>query len=157
MPKVIEAEYFDKGGEGVAYHDLSSGNSGGQLRNSENVDITSSTGATLSPGGQYVIGNFQNGRPDDAMIHAIARAAAWKLALFDRNPKGRIAVISTGSDKFRAGQRVVLPVMDGHRNTNDTDCPGVHLYRELDQIRALTAHRIGRFDPKEVKKLKAQI
>ena len=68
-----------------------------------------------------------------------------------------VAVISTGSDKFRAGQRVVLPVMDGHRNTNDTDCPGIHLYRELDQIRALTAHRISRFDPKEVKKLKAQI
>jgi hypothetical protein len=61
VPKVIEAEYFDKGGEGVAYHDVSSGNSGGQLRTSENVDITTSPAAALSPGGQYVINNFQNG------------------------------------------------------------------------------------------------
>jgi acid phosphatase len=38
LPGVIEAEQFDNGGEGVAYHDLSPGNSGGWYRSTD-VDI----------------------------------------------------------------------------------------------------------------------
>jgi hypothetical protein len=39
VPCVIEAEDFDEGGEGVAYHDNSAGNSGGAYRPGESVDI----------------------------------------------------------------------------------------------------------------------
>lgn len=39
IPGVIEAEYFDNGGESSAYHDVSSGNAGGIFRLNENVDI----------------------------------------------------------------------------------------------------------------------
>ncbi len=39
IPGVIEAENFDTGGEGVAYHDNDSNNAGGQYRTSEGVDI----------------------------------------------------------------------------------------------------------------------
>ena len=35
----FEAEDFDRGGEGVAYHDNVPGNAGGQYRTSEDVDI----------------------------------------------------------------------------------------------------------------------
>lgn len=35
----LEAENFDRGGEGVAYHDWSAGNASGQYRTSESVDI----------------------------------------------------------------------------------------------------------------------
>ena len=38
IPGTIEAEDYDTGGEGLAYHDVDSGNSGGQYR-SEDVDI----------------------------------------------------------------------------------------------------------------------
>ena len=38
LPGQIDAEKFDNGGEGVAYHDTTSGNSGGQFRNTD-VDI----------------------------------------------------------------------------------------------------------------------
>lgn len=38
LPGRIEAENYDKGGEGVAYHDTTSGNSGGVYR-SDNVDL----------------------------------------------------------------------------------------------------------------------
>jgi endonuclease/exonuclease/phosphatase family metal-dependent hydrolase len=41
VPGQIEAEDFDNGGEGVAYHDNSAGNAGGQYR-STNVDIEAS-------------------------------------------------------------------------------------------------------------------
>ena len=39
IPGVIQAENFDQGGEGVAYHDTSATNSGGAYRPSEGVDI----------------------------------------------------------------------------------------------------------------------
>ena len=35
---------------------------------------------------------------------------------------------SEGSDRFRLGRTVTLPTIDGHRDTNDTACPGRHLY-----------------------------
>jgi hypothetical protein len=44
IPGTIPAEVFDEGGEGVAYHDTTTGNSGGQFRNTD-VDIeTASVG-----------------------------------------------------------------------------------------------------------------
>ena len=39
IPGIIEAENFDKGGEGVAYHDNEAGNLGAQYRTAEGVDI----------------------------------------------------------------------------------------------------------------------
>src|SRR5215813_8653317 len=42
IPGQINAENFDNGGEGVAYHDTTAGNSGGQYRNT-GVDIESSS------------------------------------------------------------------------------------------------------------------
>jgi hypothetical protein len=58
VPALIEAENFDKGGEGVAYHDTTTGNGGGQYRAAEDVDIIASTD---SLGGGYVINNFASG------------------------------------------------------------------------------------------------
>ena len=48
IPGTVQAEDFDQGGEGVGYHDDSTGNSGGAYR-STNVDI-----ATMSGGGHTV-------------------------------------------------------------------------------------------------------
>ncbi|HTJ51095.1 MAG TPA: carbohydrate-binding protein, partial [Cyclobacteriaceae bacterium] len=46
LPGILEAEDFDLGGEGIAYHDLEAANLGGQYRNTEGVDIE-----TCSAGG----------------------------------------------------------------------------------------------------------
>jgi len=51
IPGSIEAERFDEGGEGVAYHDTTAGNRGGGFRNTD-VDIESTTDA----GGGYDVG-----------------------------------------------------------------------------------------------------
>jgi Carbohydrate binding module (family 6) len=48
IPGVIEAERFDNGGEGVAYHDTTAGNKGGAFRNTD-VDIEN----TADVGGGY--------------------------------------------------------------------------------------------------------
>lgn len=58
LPGTLQAENFDKGGEGVGYHELTSGNSGGAYRTSESVDIIASTD---SQGGGFVVNNFGTG------------------------------------------------------------------------------------------------
>jgi hypothetical protein len=58
IPGTWEAENFDLGGEGVAYHDNAVGNAGGQYRPSENVDLFVSND---SAGGAYIVRNFENG------------------------------------------------------------------------------------------------
>ena len=42
LPANVPAANFDRGGEGVGYHDLSAGNLGGLYRTSEAVDIYAS-------------------------------------------------------------------------------------------------------------------
>jgi hypothetical protein len=52
IPGVIEAEDFDPGGEGMAYHDTTTTNLGGQYRLTEGVDISYAIGA----GNQHLVG-----------------------------------------------------------------------------------------------------
>jgi hypothetical protein len=93
--------------------------------------------------GIAVIGNFETATPSSAVLDAIASLAAWKLGHYRRDPLGLARVWSEGSDKDRPGRTVSLPVIDGHRNTNDTACPGTHLYRALPEIRRRTRELIA--------------
>jgi uncharacterized protein with LGFP repeats len=95
--------------------------------------------------GIAVIGNFEEVVPERAVITSIVRLAAWKLDKYDRKPSRRTGVYSHGSDKFSAGQKVRLPVIDGHRDTNDTACPGAHLYAALPKIRERAQRHVDRF------------
>ena len=92
--------------------------------------------------GFSAIGNFELVAPTAEMVEAIVALAAWKLDRYDRDPEGRISVRSEGSDKYRANQMADLPVLDGHRDTNDTACPGKHLYAQLPAIRTATKARM---------------
>jgi endonuclease/exonuclease/phosphatase family metal-dependent hydrolase len=47
IPGTIQAEDFDSGGEGVAYHDTTPGNLGGAYRPAEDVDIADVSGGTV--------------------------------------------------------------------------------------------------------------
>jgi hypothetical protein len=95
--------------------------------------------------GVALIGNSDSRRQDKVVETAIVRLAAWKLHKYGRNPKGTVKVYSHGSDRFPAGRTVRLPVIDGHRDTNETACPGRHLYARLPNIRRRAADRIRRF------------
>jgi hypothetical protein len=89
--------------------------------------------------GISAIGNYDTRRPPSVMLDAIAAIAAWKLEPFERDPEGRVRVESEGSDNYESGLRVRLPVIDGHRDTNDTACPGQHLYEALPEVRRRAA------------------
>ncbi|GAB2772915.1 N-acetylmuramoyl-L-alanine amidase [Nocardioides salsibiostraticola] len=85
--------------------------------------------------GISAIGNFEVTRPTAAMREAIAQVAAWKLSTYGIEPVGKTTVTSEGSDKYSRGRRATLPAIDGHRDTNDTACPGIFLYNALPGIR----------------------
>jgi hypothetical protein len=57
VPGTFQAEHFDLGGEGVAYHDQVAGNAGGAFRPTEDVDIIAAAGNATD----YVVNNFQTG------------------------------------------------------------------------------------------------
>ena len=96
-------------------------------------------GFNNSSTGFCVIGNFESVQPTQPTLDSLARLAAWKLSMYGRDPQGWTEVTSEGSDKFPKGQVVTLPVIDGHRDTNDTACPGGNLYVQISAVRAATA------------------
>ena len=95
--------------------------------------------------GVAAIGNFETGRVGKPMIRALVRVAAWKLDGYDGHPRRTVWIRSDGSDLFRDGRLVELPTIDGHRDTNETACPGDALYRALPAVRRRTARRMREF------------
>jgi hypothetical protein len=135
VPGTFEAEDFDKGGDNVAYRDLSSGNAGGQYRAGESVDIVS----TRDPeGGNYSVNYFQTGEwmaytinvPADGTYELSLRAAnknitgaAFRAEIDGVDVTGKVAVAATGSwDAYqwfakggiplKAGQHVLKIIAD---------------------------------------------
>jgi len=80
LPNIIQAEDFDRGGEAVAYHDTTAGNSGGQYRTSEAVDIIKTTGG-------YAVNNFRTG---EWLAYSI-KVPATGAYNFDLNASGTMS------------------------------------------------------------------
>ncbi|TLY42810.1 MAG: hypothetical protein E6K59_08050, partial [Nitrospirae bacterium] len=76
VPGVIEAENFDRGGEGVAYHDNVAGNAGGLYRTAEDVDIIASCDPVR---GGYVVNNFETGEWMEYTINVI-QTGTYRIA-----------------------------------------------------------------------------
>lgn len=107
LPGTFEAENYDNGGEGVAFHDLSAGNSGGQYRPNESVDIIGSGNAS----GGFAITNFQTGEwvaytvnittagTFTMQIHEATTAsnAAFHVEIDGKNVTGSLGMPNTGS------------------------------------------------------------
>lgn len=92
-------------------------------------------GFNATSAGVAVIGNFEISQAGGTITDAVASVAAWKLSRWGGDPLGTVRVVSEGSDRFASGRTVSLPVIDGHRDTNETACPGNHLYERLPAIR----------------------
>jgi len=104
IPGTFEAEDFDKGGEGVAYHDLDLGNQGGQYRTSEDVDIIASSD---SAGGGYVVNNFASG---EWLLYTInvATAGSYNVQL-RTSSKSSVAAFHVEVDGQPASGSIVQP------------------------------------------------
>ncbi|MDM7854017.1 N-acetylmuramoyl-L-alanine amidase [Cellulomonas alba] len=96
--------------------------------------------------GVSAIGNFQTAKPSSAMVASIERVFAWEAYAHKLDVRGRTTLItgtSTGSDtRAKAGAKVTVPVLLGHRDTNGTACPGTNLYAKLPTIRVVVAAKV---------------
>ncbi|UAY51237.1 carbohydrate-binding protein [Ferruginibacter albus] len=84
IPGKIEAENYDYGGEGIAYHDTEPSNTLGQYRTAEGVDIENCTDV----GGGYSIGQIQANEWTQYTVNVIT-AGTYTLQL-------RVASINSG-------------------------------------------------------------
>jgi hypothetical protein len=102
-------------------------------------------GANTDTVGVALIGNYQNVTPPPAMIAALERLLAWKLAWHGVDVTRSVAYTTpTGTDRWPAGTTHILPAIIGHRDPGITDCPGDRAYALLPQIRFNVAVRIAR-------------
>jgi hypothetical protein len=137
IPGLIEAENFDDGGEGIAYHDQSPGNAGGQYRQTD-VDITTTSDA----GGGFALGYVQSGEwlkysvsvsasgsyTLDARVASSGTGGVFHVEVDSIDVTGPLAVpntggwqtwqtISTGGISLTAGPHVLRIVIDTNGST----------------------------------------
>lgn len=91
--------------------------------------------------GIAAIGEYGSAVPSADLVRSLVRLTAWKLDAYGRKPAGYTQVRSEGSDRYPKGTWVRLPVIDGHRDTNQTACPGDNLYAKLPEIRRRAQER----------------
>jgi hypothetical protein len=103
IPGTIQAENYDNGGEGVAYHDTTSGNSGGQYR-SNNVDIEAASGGGYDVGwldvGEwlgYTVNVASAGSYTAAFrVAAAGNGGTFHLEVGGQNVSGPLTIPNTG-------------------------------------------------------------
>ena len=83
-----------------------------------------------------VIGDYTSTPAPAGVLSVVEQAAAYKLGAYGYDPAGRTTLTSAGSDRYPAGQAVSLYRISGHRDVDDTECPGDGLYAQLGEIRA---------------------
>ncbi len=110
LPGVIQAEDFDLGGEGIAYHDASAGNNGGQYRTDEDVDIEN----CAETGGGYNVGWMANNEWLEYTVD-VALAGAYRIdfRVASNTTGGNFHVEFDGADKTG---NVHVPATGGWQN-----------------------------------------
>ncbi|CAA9494388.1 MAG: hypothetical protein AVDCRST_MAG38-2828, partial [uncultured Solirubrobacteraceae bacterium] len=87
------------------------------------------------------LGDFSAIAQSPAAMESLARLLAWKLGLHGAPAEGNVTVISAGgpTNRVREGTPVVFERISGHRDANNTSCPGSALYGQLPGLRARVA------------------
>jgi hypothetical protein len=91
------------------------------------------------------IGTFEDVPQSSEALDAMARLIRWKLPLHGVPTQGTVQVASAGGDtnRFAAGTVVTMNRISGHRDGNETACPGSALYAQLPDLR----NRVGNVGP----------
>ena len=91
------------------------------------------------------VGTFEGVPQSEEAMNAMARLIRWKLPLHGAPTAGNVTVTSAGgeSNRFGAGAQVTLNRISGHRDGNNTSCPGAALYAQLPDLR----RRVGSVQP----------
>jgi hypothetical protein len=126
----IEAENFDTGGEGAAYHDTDAANDGGQYRTAESVDIETTTDA----GGGYDVGWIASGEWLTYTVRAESAGTYTLRMRVARQPSGTgsVRVLFDGVDKTGA---LIVPSTGGWQTWTTISQSGIALNSGIQVMR----------------------
>jgi hypothetical protein len=91
--------------------------------------------------GIATLGTFTNIPLDEPAMESLAKLLGWKLSLHGIPTQGTVTLISGGgtTNRYPNGTPVVFERISGHRDSNETTCPGDSLYAQLPDLRARAA------------------
>ena len=91
--------------------------------------------------GIATLGTFTNIPLDEPAMEALAKLIGWKLSLHGIPTQGTVTLISGGGEtnRYPNGTPVIFERISGHRDSNETTCPGDALYAQLPDLRARAA------------------
>ncbi|MGV0625929.1 N-acetylmuramoyl-L-alanine amidase [Mycolicibacter minnesotensis] len=91
--------------------------------------------------GVSMIGTFDDAPPPPIQLETVGRLLGWRLGLEGTDPRGIAQLTSAGGSftPFPRGSALTLPSIIGHRDLDETDCPGAQGYVALDLIRDIAA------------------
>jgi len=89
--------------------------------------------------GIAVIGTFGSVAPPARAMNALKQIVAWRMDRANIDPLASTTMTSSGNPRYRAGTRVALQTIAGHRDVYVTDCPGDAFYRQLPSLRTAVA------------------
>ena len=105
-------------------------------------------GYNLYSSGAAVLGTFSEREISIAARRSLEALLSWKLSLHGAPTQGEVVVqvnpAGASYSRFPAGAQVSLPRIAGHREADQTDCPGSALYAQLPSIRAGAAAQAGK-------------
>jgi hypothetical protein len=83
------------------------------------------------------LGTFTSAKLPEAAFDALARLIGWKLSLHGVPVLGQVTLVSQGgaSNRYRSGRPILFNRVNGHRDGDQTSCPGDALYRQLPALR----------------------
>ena len=95
--------------------------------------------------GVAVLGTYTSTGASAQAINSLQVLLAWKLGLNYNNPASNTVLVSAGGPftAYPEGTPVVVNVISGHRDVDQTSCPGQGLYNQLPAIRAGAANYLG--------------
>jgi hypothetical protein len=97
--------------------------------------------------GVVVLGSFMGVAPPPIALRALEQLLAWKLSLHGVPALGTVEVevepSAVGYSAFAPGSHISLPRVAGHRDGDQTSCPGNALYGQLPSLRSRVAHLAG--------------
>jgi hypothetical protein len=87
------------------------------------------------------LGTFTSLALDEPAMEALAQLLGWKLSVHGLPTQGDVTLISGGGETnhYPDGAPVVFQRISGHRDSNQTTCPGEALYAQLPDLRARAA------------------
>ncbi|MFJ8696963.1 peptidoglycan recognition protein family protein [Streptomyces roseolilacinus] len=95
--------------------------------------------------GISVLGTYTDTAPPQAALVSVARIAAWKLGQYGVDPAGTTTLTagdggrSYSGTTWAKGAQVSFPVIHGHRDGYNTQCPGDAFHGKLPTVRSWTA------------------